>query len=207
MRKLAIAALLALASTAPAQAAYVINLTQSGSDVVATGSGSYNLAALTFNRNDTLTGGINSQFTVLTFGPGSVASYIGLSGPSNFGIGRPGGAFLARSSNSGPVGGLGVGAGPVPSVLVPIGYVSGTQLGLSTSTWNNQTLASLGARSGTYVWTWGSGITADSLTLNVGPGGVGNVPEPATWAMMIMGFGLIGGAMRRTRISTKPSYT
>jgi hypothetical protein len=25
----------------------------------------------------------------------------------------------------------------------------------------------------------------------------GAVPEPATWAMMIMGFGLVGGAMRR----------
>ncbi|MCG2842534.1 PEPxxWA-CTERM sorting domain-containing protein [Sandaracinobacter sp. RS1-74] len=29
------------------------------------------------------------------------------------------------------------------------------------------------------------------------PGGV--VPEPATWAMMIAGFGLVGGAMRRRR--------
>lgn len=29
------------------------------------------------------------------------------------------------------------------------------------------------------------------------------VPEPATWAMMIGGFGLVGGAMRRTRRMTK----
>jgi len=29
--------------------------------------------------------------------------------------------------------------------------------------------------------------------------GAGAVPEPATWAMMIMGFGAIGGAMRRRR--------
>ncbi len=28
---------------------------------------------------------------------------------------------------------------------------------------------------------------------------VGAVPEPATWAMMITGFGLVGGAMRRRR--------
>jgi hypothetical protein len=27
----------------------------------------------------------------------------------------------------------------------------------------------------------------------------GAVPEPATWAMMVMGFGLVGGAMRRRR--------
>jgi hypothetical protein len=35
-------------------------------------------------------------------------------------------------------------------------------------------------------------------------GGMGGVPEPAAWAMMITGFGLVGGAMRR-RV-TKVSY-
>lgn len=29
---------------------------------------------------------------------------------------------------------------------------------------------------------------------------IGAVPEPATWAMMISGFGMIGGAMRRRRV-------
>ncbi len=33
------------------------------------------------------------------------------------------------------------------------------------------------------------------------------VPEPATWAMMILGFGLIGGAMRsRKTVTTKVAY-
>ncbi len=27
----------------------------------------------------------------------------------------------------------------------------------------------------------------------------GGVPEPATWAMMILGFGMAGGALRTTR--------
>ena len=31
------------------------------------------------------------------------------------------------------------------------------------------------------------------------PGGIGAVPEPATWAMIIAGFGLVGGAIRRAR--------
>ena len=36
---------------------------------------------------------------------------------------------------------------------------------------------------------------------------VGSVPEPATWAMMIAGFGAIGFAMRRgRRATTRPSY-
>lgn len=33
------------------------------------------------------------------------------------------------------------------------------------------------------------------------------VPEPATWAMMIAGFGLVGGAMRRTtNVRTRVAY-
>ena len=38
---------------------------------------------------------------------------------------------------------------------------------------------------------------------------VGAVPEPATWAMMILGFGLVGGAMRRrkTAHTVKLSYS
>ncbi len=34
----------------------------------------------------------------------------------------------------------------------------------------------------------------------------GAVPEPATWAMMIGGCGMVGGAMRRRRVSTKVSF-
>lgn len=34
----------------------------------------------------------------------------------------------------------------------------------------------------------------------------GAVPEPATWAMMVMGFGMLGGAMRYRRRSTRTVY-
>jgi hypothetical protein len=40
----------------------------------------------------------------------------------------------------------------------------------------------------------------DNVVLNAGA-----VPEPATWTMMIGGFGIVGGAMRRRRISMKVS--
>jgi hypothetical protein len=40
---------------------------------------------------------------------------------------------------------------------------------------------------------WNSG----SITFTYTPSGAGAVPEPATWAMMIGGFGMVGGAMRR----------
>jgi hypothetical protein len=40
----------------------------------------------------------------------------------------------------------------------------------------------------------------------VTPGGTGAVPEPANWAMMIAGFGMIGGAMRSRRSKTSVSF-
>ncbi len=40
------------------------------------------------------------------------------------------------------------------------------------------------------------GPVLDNVGLDIGPGAV---PEPTTWAMMIAGFGLVGGAMRRTK--------
>lgn len=40
-------------------------------------------------------------------------------------------------------------------------------------------------------------ITANTATFQVGLVSVPAIPEPATWAMMIGGFGLVGAAMRR----------
>lgn len=35
----------------------------------------------------------------------------------------------------------------------------------------------------------------------------GAVPEPATWAMMIVGFGMVGGVLRRRRnVTTAVTY-
>jgi PEP-CTERM motif len=50
-----------------------------------------------------------------------------------------------------------------------------------------------------------SGLGGDPQSLTVfaklGDGAAGAVPEPASWAMMLGGFGLIGGAMRRRKTS------
>ena len=51
---------------------------------------------------------------------------------------------------------------------------------------------------------WG-GVTyqdGDVLYLGFSNAGPGGVPEPATWAMFIMGFGLVGAAVRRRTAAT-----
>lgn len=44
---------------------------------------------------------------------------------------------------------------------------------------------------GNNITSFSSALVADPVTPSV--------PEPATWAMMIVGFGLVGGAMRRRK--------
>jgi hypothetical protein len=50
-----------------------------------------------------------------------------------------------------------------------------------------------------------SNIRGESVILTISPAVA--VPEPASWALMIGGFGMVGGAMRRRRsVSTKVSF-
>ncbi len=44
------------------------------------------------------------------------------------------------------------------------------------------------------------GPALDSVSIAAG------VPEPATWAMMILGFGVVGGGLRRRRAAMRPSF-
>ena len=51
-------------------------------------------------------------------------------------------------------------------LYAPNSYVSNTPI-TASSTWSGTTIAGLGLIPGTYVVTWGSGETADSLTINI----------------------------------------
>jgi hypothetical protein len=70
--------------------------------------------------------------------------------------------------------------------VVPRDYASGALLS-DESVYANQSFASLGLNPAVYVYEWGSGATADSLTIVVG-----DVPESSTWALMLLGFAGLG---------------
>jgi PEP-CTERM motif len=85
------------------------------------------------------------------------------------------------------------------SIIVPAGYVSGAPLA-DSSTYLFETLPALGARPGEFVWSWGSGVHADSFVIEIGGVFPAPVPEPSTWAMMLIGLAGFGfAAVRRKR--------
>ncbi len=77
---------------------------------------------------------------------------------------------------------------------------------------SNYTIAAAGAYEVVYgVTNWGdrayqSGLAFDALAVNGTAVPVAGVPEPATWLMMLLGFGLIGGAMRQRRNTMNIRY-
>lgn len=167
------------------EAALVINLQEIGSDVVATGSGTANLAELSFHFDGGGTAYMEPSSTDIQIGgPNMVDWYSSIIEPASFGTGMP----SAPDSVTGPRWGVANGY-----LLAPKDYTSGTFLS-STSTWNNTTLADLGVTSGTYTWTWGTGSNQDSLTLNAAGGTA--VPEPSS--LLLMGLAC-GGLMYRRK--------
>jgi hypothetical protein len=189
------ATLVLMLFTKMAVAEVIVTFSQVGSDVIATGVGTINLAGLvsagTFNGGACL----DSTYAFMQVGPISGVTqdkYTGISGPASFGTGR----FTGATSGTGDSVGL---SGDVGYLLVPTGYVSGNPLS-SSSTFARTTLSALGLTPGTATYSWGSGATADSLTVNIAA-----VPEidPATGGSA---FSLVAGVCamieRRRRRAT-----
>ena len=147
---------------------FQMRLFQSGSNVIMSGTGEFNISALTIGGGTTSTSFIVPNIATFTSGIATSTStqpYTGISTyPSNFGSGT----FLTANSGSGDKVGI-VYAGPTDvQLIVPGGYVSRGILTTET-TYIGRTLSSLGCTVGTYIWTWGTGPNVGNLILTVGP--------------------------------------
>lgn len=192
MNKLFLCACCAAASlcASAAEAAVTLNIVQSGSDVVATVNGSIDTAGLSPFQTGVLNANLTSPSQgFIGLGVGTVDLYaLGFTGPASWGPG----VITDASSTAGSAFVISASVGGVPPrVYVPTGYVSGSPIS-ATESFLGQTFASLGMTPGTYVYTSRAG---DTVTVNIGSA----VPEPVTWAMMLVGFGAIGLVTRRPR--------
>src|SRR5215470_15379224 len=190
-------AVTSLFSVRPAQA-FTVTLEQVGANVVATGSGAFNLMGLTFASGGfSVSAAMGPSIANLVVADGTgLSQYTGFSGPSSFG---PGITIINASSCSGDSVGI---VGPAfflgASIFLPAGYVSGTALS-DSSTYNSATFASLGVTPGTYVWTWGTGLPNQNFTLQIGPVPGPSVPDGGS-TVSLLGFALLGLAALRRRL-------
>ena len=178
LRSLLVTAVLVVANTPQAQAAFVFTLTEVGGDVDVLGTGTINTTDLTpagaFSVGSFMDPDI-ALMTVGAFATNNGFHYAGATGPSDFGTG----GFNSATTALGDLVGI---ESPDGYVDVPNNYVSGTPLADSAA-YASQTFDNLGLATGTYIYNWGTGTNADSLTVNV-------VPEPSTWAMLLGGAGM-----------------
>jgi hypothetical protein len=194
MRLFIAAALAAAVLPASAQAAITIDITQVGTSVVLAGAGSFDLTGLKLYGTGYAGGAtINPASGAVSVGTSSNFSiFTGVTGPV---LGYRQSVQTASSSTGDRFGVTQYLGG----IFLPANYQSGAALS-GTSTYLNTTIANLGLTAGTYIFRSAN----DSLTLNIGA--VSAVPEPATWALMLLGFGGVGVAMRRrskTRVAVK----
>jgi len=140
-----------------------VTITQVGPDVVWSGSGSFNLTALTSSGPGSVSSGFNAGQAIWAIGvSGLTDTYSGVTTyPTTFGIGGVG-----VTSSLGSI--FGILPGPSGrSLYVPSGYVSNTTIS-GSATYASQTIAGMGLTSGTYTWSWGSGGNTSTLVMIIG---------------------------------------
>jgi hypothetical protein len=192
LRNLVFIAVSVLLSAGSAKASLIINLVdQENGTLLLTYSGSINMStlggpvAVNYNQGTPMFSAFQGYLRVGTFvdlyNTGSTSS------PSTFGAGggvvptlvTPGSSAFAADFVA-------------KTLSVPTGYVSNSPI--SGSATFSGTLSSNGVNAGTYMYSWGSGIT-ESVVLNVSS----VVPEPGSMAVLAIGSIASGVAYRRRR--------
>lgn len=170
---LAVMASLLMFHGPPLHAAVVIDVIESDGDVIASANGSINTEALTSVAGSVLTNGFtygsgyyqeyDGVLVLATFTFSSMDSYI-VDTTIAFSTGA---SFFDATTNSGST--IGIMSSNVEGndrLIVPGNYISDTPI-TASGTWADTTITELGLIPGTYVVTWGSDQTADSLTINI----------------------------------------
>ena len=188
-------AAIVLCTPLASSAAVVVTAVETGGNVVFSGGGMINLNGLNQIFNDNFDNGYLDSFQGIYQGAGAGAltsaviyGDASFSGPTSFGTKN---AVFKADILSGAFGGIRGGTN-LPGVILPAAYASGSSF-FGTSTFSNQTFASLGLTPGTYDWVWGSGATSDSYRLIISNSS--DVPGP----MPLFGAGAAFGWSRKLR--------
>jgi hypothetical protein len=185
-----------LASTAialPAQAATTISLTANLGGSLAI-NGLYNGGTVTFDPQFVEFTGTSAADAATVFGDFSIyelsslklaSSVNGSPGIVDFGSGY---VYGSGTLNGAAVSGFGKLSGDILAAFSGANFLQG---GTSPAPFTVTNAQFTTPTNGSVTFNSGNLLNTSVVT------NVGAVPEPATWGMMILGFGLIGGAMRR----------
>jgi hypothetical protein len=205
MKNKVLACLAAGLFAAPTQAAIVVTIKQVGSDVKVEGSGTLSITGLGSPGDLSVSAGLKagilgenlqSYLSVGPTTPTNITWYSIFASPFVLGNGT------AQVASQGSGNAFGIYSPPGGSIVylgVPQGYASGSSLS-GESVYLGKTIAGLGLTTGTYVWNWGSGASADSFTLKIGE--IANappVPLPAAAWLLLSGLAGLGVVGRRKR--------
>ena len=182
------AVVLGMVSTS--HAIVIVNIYESGGNVILEGSGSVNLSGF----GAPLSGFGPSGYGYLTPDEGRLYSFPGTemdvyTGISRFVFFGSGGISPAADIITGN--NFGIDRLFPGRLWLDKGYISESPIEFS-STYLGQTLDSLGLTIGTYNWT----LPSDTVTMNI-VGGTAPVPEPATMLLLGSGIAAISGIRRR----------
>jgi hypothetical protein len=182
-----------------ANAAVTFNISQVGSNVVATASGTFDSTGATVITNSSFffkgVRGISGYLGVGTTVTATAYRMVNV-GAIAFGTST---SFIGSTSETGLNLGFHRNTGG-NYFFISNSYVNNAEIS-ATSTFSNSTLGSLGLTAGTYL----SSVAGNVITVNIGQS-VAAVPEPATWAMMLVGFSMIAATARYRRRSVAITY-
>ena len=231
MRLLSLAATtVALLAAVPADAATTITFDTLPSGTALPASGTtigtqYQSLGVTFSGSNTIgnyTGPLNAWGLIQATGPAGSGNYLGSfgaippGGPSNYLLAPRYDVMSLLFADTASAISFGLSAAR-PGVTINAYGANGALLQslagvVSDSGFTLQTLSATNVARVDLVGTF-SGTTAnsarlfgiDTLTFTANAA-AGAVPEPATWGMMILGFGMIGGAARSRKTSTRVTF-
>ena len=159
-------------------AAMVIDVSESDGDVIVSANGSINTAALTKLEGSSLGGsftygsGHNPEidgalvlsrfdFSNMNMDPYIIETSIAFSTSASHNV-----ATIDIADSDNRIGIMSYNTAGNDRLIVTRGYISNTPI-TASATWSGTTITGLGLIPGTYVVTWGSDQTADSLTMNI----------------------------------------
>ena len=179
----------------PATAAVTINGSVAASIIgVSSSTASIDAGTMFTNTNFTIVGSTTGGFAGISGISFAISSLTALSGES-FSFSSTFGDYSGVVSSvavAGDVNNRTVSA-YVLGLFTPSGLLSGYDAGLASTTFS-------------FTQSGMNSATSGSFSLASPPAPIPSVPEPAIWGMMIVGFGLIGGAVRYRRRSATVTF-